>query len=221
MSKAVLIDFDGVLRHWPEYHIAEVEKEFGLPAGTIPGTAFAPDLIEPVIVGEIADEVWRARIVDRLRETYPTFDCQGIVDAWSEPSGEIDQEVLDIVEACRATATVTLVTNATSRLRADLDRLGISEAFDQVVNSSEVGVTKPGGEIFEHALKVSGATPSTALFVDDKEENVKGAESVGIVSHLFEGVEGLRGFLGELGVIGGKGATEITESTEDSGNAKP
>ena len=201
MIEAVLIDLDGVIRHWPEGHVAVVESNFGLPAGTIPGTAFAPNLIEPVIVGEIADEVWRARIVDRLRETYPTLDCRGIVDAWSEPSGEIDRDVLEIVQACRVSAIVTLVTNATSRLPADLERLGIGDAFDHVVNSAEVGTTKPGEEIFERALRDSGVAATGALFVDDKEENVKGAESVGIVSHLFESVEGLRGFLVLHGVM--------------------
>lgn len=200
MIEAILIDLDGVLRHWPEDHVASVEADFGLTSGTIPKMAFSPDIIELAIRGEIPDEEWRARVAARLQEVHPSLDCQAIVDAWSEPSGEVDRDVLALMQACRAGAAVTLVTNATSRLPKDLDRLGLSKAFDHVVNSSEVGVTKPGAEIFEHALRVSGAAASTALFVDDKVSNVEGAEKVGMTSHLFVSVEGLRGFLGDHGV---------------------
>ena len=200
MINALLIDFDGVLRHWPDDHANNVEAEFGLPPWTIAGIAFAPELVDASVSGSVTDEAWRANVAERIGLAHSPVDGQAVVDAWSESSGEIDSSALRVIESCRPSITVTLVTNATSRLPWDLDRLGLSETFDHIVNSSQVGFMKPAADIFAHALRVSGASASTALFVDDKMENLKGAEQMGIASHLFESLEGLQSFLASHGV---------------------
>jgi len=48
--------------------------------------------------------------------------------------------------------TVVLTTNATSRLTSDLNCLAVTDYFDRVVNSSEIGCIKPEPEYFLHAI---------------------------------------------------------------------
>jgi HAD superfamily hydrolase (TIGR01509 family) len=45
---------------------------------------------------------------------------------------------------------------------------------------------KPEPRIFEMAQTQFGVDPSTTLYIDDLEENVRGAESVGFICHHYD-----------------------------------
>jgi putative hydrolase of the HAD superfamily len=59
------------------------------------------------------------------------------------------------------------------------------ELFNQVTLSYEVDSVKPDPAIYEHCLAGLGATPKDSLFFDDKIENVRGAERLGIRAQQF------------------------------------
>ena len=58
--------------------------------------------------------------------------------------------------------------------------------FDDYVLSYEVGAMKPDPRIYEEALKRTGFKPEECLFIDDTEENIKGARKLGINVILME-----------------------------------
>jgi putative hydrolase of the HAD superfamily len=192
--RALLIDFDGVIRHWPASD-ADLEIGHGLPAGAIRRIAFAPALLQPAITGRVSDESWRTHVAQQLAAAHPRGRAHEAVRAWSAVCGEVDQAVLHVVGLARQSAKVVLVTNATSRLSADLEQLNLTDAFDAVINSSRVGMAKPSRGIFRAALDQAGVAASESVFVDDSLANVHAAASLGMRSHLFEGVEGLQAFL--------------------------
>jgi putative hydrolase of the HAD superfamily len=71
----------------------------------------------------------------------------------------------------------------------------VARYFDAMVVSWEVRVAKPDAAIYRIALERLGVAPGEALFVDDRAENVAGAEAVGMRGMMFEGdgaVERLR-----------------------------
>jgi putative hydrolase of the HAD superfamily len=83
----------------------------------------------------------------------------------------------------RRTHAVALVTNGASCLqREKLAGTGLSESdFDAVVISGDLGVAKPGAEIFAHALDRLGVDARAAVMVGDSlERDVHGAEAAGI-----------------------------------------
>jgi len=192
MIKAILLDLDGVVRNWPLENDRRAEQAAGLPLGAIRQAAFAPELLLPAITGQVRDEVWRERVVDRLRRDFPEADPEAAVRLWSAWPGEVNRDVLDLVRACRQRRPVILVSNATSRLSLDLQRLGLAEAFDHVINSSEIGWIKPQVEIFEAALAAAKVSAAEAFFVDDTAENVAAASGLGIVGHLYQGIDRLK-----------------------------
>jgi putative hydrolase of the HAD superfamily len=57
--------------------------------------------------------------------------------------------------------------------------------FDELVLSCEHRLLKPERAIYELALDVAGVAPADALFVDDNDENVKGARAAGLSSFRF------------------------------------
>jgi putative hydrolase of the HAD superfamily len=70
--------------------------------------------------------------------------------------------------------------------------------FERVFISAELGMRKPFQEIYEEVAEELSITPGEMIFVDNKQENVDGAASLGIQTHLFVAAAGLRSFLEEL-----------------------
>ena len=182
--RALLVDLDGVVRRWPSRDAA-LESAHALPVGAIRAVAFASPLLEEAITGRTDDARWRETIVRRLLARHPDADARAAVAEWSRSPGEVDGATLGVLRAARATARLILVTNATSRLRDDLVALDLIDEFDAVVSSSEVGVAKPAPGIYRAALAAAAVEPRRALFVDDSEENVRGATALGVEGYRF------------------------------------
>ena len=65
--------------------------------------------------------------------------------------------------------------------------LPLDELFDDVVDSSEVGMRKPNPMIYRLALdRLGGIEPARAVMVDDHPGNVGGARHVGMAAILVE-----------------------------------
>lgn len=199
---ALLVDLDGVLRHWPiDDH--EIEQNFRLPPGIIRAVAFSAEFLYPALTGKVSDSEWRAQIVAELKSRAPTAAVEGAVLAWSSHLGRIDATVLRHLSHVRSDLRVILVTNATTRLADDLNRLQVATLFHAVINSSSIGAFKPDPAIFQSALASAGCAPHNALFVDDSPGNVVAAQALGITSHHFRSAEGLHQFLIEFGAYEG------------------
>jgi putative hydrolase of the HAD superfamily len=80
-----------------------------------------------------------------------------------------------------------LVLSNTNEINASLMDPDIRALTDKVVYSYQVRCLKPDRQIFEEALQLSGAVPEEALFIDDRSENLRGAEALGILTHHFQG----------------------------------
>jgi putative hydrolase of the HAD superfamily len=82
-------------------------------------------------------------------------------------------------------------------MRQEFSWLG---TFDHHTWSCELGIAKPDPAIYTHAVKSLGVPPQEALFLDDREENIRGAESVGLHGILFRDVAQLNRDLLEQGL---------------------
>lgn len=58
-------------------------------------------------------------------------------------------------------------------------------SFDGVVISSDVHMVKPDAGIYRHLLDACRLKPEECLFIDDMEENVKGAKQMGMQGEVF------------------------------------
>ena len=62
---------------------------------------------------------------------------------------------------------------------------GLLPSFEACFFSHELGIRKPGPEIFRHVLKERSLVPLETLFIDDSGRNIEGARHVGLrVLHL-------------------------------------
>ena len=98
-------------------------------------------------------------------------------------------EMWEVARAFRARGGRTgLLSNGVPEIveRIDIDR-PLAAVFDVVVVSFQVGLIKPDPAIYQHTLARLGAPPNTALFVDDREENVDAATALGMQAIRFTG----------------------------------
>ena len=132
-----------------------------------------------------------------LSEKFPDYAAH--ISAWGERFGETISDpvpgVHAIVEALDARGVpLFAITNFSAdfwppfRARED----GFFRRFRDIVVSGEVKMLKPDPAIYYLALDRFGLKPAEALFVDDRQINVEGAEAVGMRGHLFTGAEDLR-----------------------------
>ncbi|CAH0530117.1 pyrimidine 5'-nucleotidase [Vibrio hippocampi] len=89
----------------------------------------------------------------------------------------------ELIEALTGQAKLGIITNGFTELQQiRLDRTGMSDYFEYVVISEEVGVAKPDGGIFAHAHQLMGnPCKSTVLMVgDNPHSDVLGGMNFGI-----------------------------------------
>ncbi len=170
MVHIVLFDLDGVVRRFP--------GSAGWPE--VPPVAFAPGLLDEAVTGRITDEEWRAEVLRRLGK-----ESAAAVAAWSESCGEVNDAVLQLAREVRARTPVGLLTNGTTRLGADLARLGIGDEFDVIFNSADLGVAKPDPGVYELVCARLDVPPHSVFFVDDSPGHVDTAREVGLRAVLF------------------------------------
>ncbi|MEU7958080.1 HAD family hydrolase [Micromonospora humida] len=198
---ALLLDFDGVLRHWDPAVAADVEREYGLAAGVLGEIAMHWGRLQPVLTGQVSHADWMSSVVDALSESVGPQRARAAVEQWQRYRGEVDADVLTLVRAARAAGIrAGLGTNATDLLDTDLAELGLVGELDVVVNSSVVGVHKPAKEYFQAACAALETPPARVLFVDDEDWAIRGARAAGLSAYRWSGPEGLRYLRAALGL---------------------
>lgn len=102
----------------------------------------------------------------------------------------LDEALVNYLRALRPRYKTALLSNAWDDLRRVVEESWkITDAFDEVIISAEVGLAKPDPRIYRLALARLDVEPEAAVFVDDFEENVEGARAVGMLAIQFRSPE--------------------------------
>ena len=194
MISTVVLDLDGVVRHFDATNVAAVESRYDLATGALIAAAFESELLEFVLTGRISHHEW----VHRVGQTVSNVEA---AVAWSSDRGAVDDDILEMVDDLRAGGTaVAILSNATDLLDQDLEQLGLVERFDAIFNSADIGFAKPDVRVFQHVCDALGVEPGGVFFTDDSISKLAGAIELGMTTHHFTGVIELRKALVDAGV---------------------
>ena len=78
----------------------------------------------------------------------------------------------------------------------------VFDAFAGILVSGDERLVKPDPAVYALANRRFGLAPGEAVFIDDREENVRAAEAAGMIGHHFAGAAGLRARLVNWGLLG-------------------
>lgn len=133
-----------------------------------------------------ADEYWND-MARRAGTAFTAEQIQKLVDADVESWLNFDASMYTFAKALREQGKkVAVLSNMPLELGEALkSRTQGFEPFAHLTLSYEVHSVKPEPEIYEHCLAGIGLEPEQALFLDDRIENVRGAERLGIHALQF------------------------------------
>ena len=110
------------------------------------------------------------------------------IDSWSR----VDDRMVAYVQSLRARAEVALLSNIPEdHADAFLAAQPWLRNLDYVAFSGKIKAAKPDPAAFRHCVAAMHAAPADFLFIDDREENVRAAQAVGMAGHVFTGFEEL------------------------------
>ncbi|HEV7721687.1 MAG TPA: HAD-IA family hydrolase [Iamia sp.] len=192
---ALVLDLDGVVRHFDAGHEAELCRRHGLEAGAIAAAAYAPDLLHPVITGRTTKAEWITAVGAAL-------GVPEAAEAWGESPTTLDEAVLAVVDEVRATGRpVVILTNGTDTIDAELATLDVVRRFDGIFNSAVIGHAKPDRRAFAHVCAALDLPPERVAFADDSPAKLVGATELGMTAIAFTDAVSLRAWLVALDVL--------------------
>ena len=195
VSAVVLLDLDGVVRHFDPDHRINVERTYGLEAGALEAAAFAPALGHLVVTGRMTFDQWVSRVGEVVGS--PTAARQ-----WLHEAGSIDWDLVAVVDELRASdIVVAVLTNGTDTVGKELDDLGVTSHFDAIFNSAEIGFAKPDRRAFEYVCNELEVAGPSVLFTDDTAAKLAGAVELGMTARLYEGLATFQTHLEEFLVV--------------------
>lgn len=191
MKKAVLWDFGGVILSSPFEAFNRYEADHGLP----------PDFIRSVNATNPHDNAWakleRGEISPRdfdqafadesaaLGNRVPGADVLALL------SGEIRPKMVALLDrvkaagfkvACLTNNVVTAESPAGPISKRAADLAAVMARFDDIVESSKVGVRKPEPRFYEVACERLSVAPDECVFLDDLGINLKPAAQMGMTT---------------------------------------
>ena len=134
-------------------------------------------------LGEIDDEsyyTWMLQTLDQPLSKMP------IVKKFVRDDFYVHPEMLAYIRNCHTRYSTVLLTNFPSHLHEFLRTVwNIDGTFDHIIASCDVKLLKPDPRMYQYALDQAGCRAEEAVFIDDREGNVQGAQSIGMHGIVF------------------------------------
>lgn len=180
LPRAVLFDFGGVITTSPFEAFARYEADHGLPAGFIrrvnatdpDANAWARLERSQCTVAEF-DDAFAAESA-ALGHRVPGADVLALL------AGELRPQMVEAVRRCAARTRTGLLTNNVAGMGAHPEFADVVALFDEVLESSVLGVRKPEPRFYELACDLLDIEPADAVFLDDLGVNLKPARALGM-----------------------------------------
>jgi FMN phosphatase YigB (HAD superfamily) len=193
MLPNLLFDFGGVIIDIEYARTPDALRRLSRAGSTVEFTqASQAELFDQLETGQLTPAEFRAA----LRTHYELDATDAEIDAaWNALLLDVPAERLALIGALRQQGHATALLSNTNQLHIEevnrrLARQygfehGIADCLDRVFYSQEVGLRKPGEEIFHHALREMNWQPADTLFIEDSPQHIATARRLGLrVLHL-------------------------------------
>lgn len=193
MIRAVIFDFGGVFTSSPFEAFNRYERERGFPQ----------DLIRRINSTNHLENAW-ARF-ERAEVDLNGFDTAFAAEAkafgYELPgrdvipllSGDVRPEMVEALRRIKARFKTGCITNNVPSMQAvgadrpdNLYRREIVEMFDEMIESSKLGIRKPDPRIYELMCEKLGVAPEESVYLDDLGGNLKPARAMGMITIKVE-----------------------------------
>ena len=199
--EVIFFDIGGVLLHiHPDRMIKEIaiitNNSFNVVQNNFPESAH--DAYER---GEINDHEW----FNLFKKSLP--DSGGLSEknfwkAWSMLLGE-ETDVIDILIKLKKSYRIWLLSNTNpSHIKNEIENNNIfPQLVDGAVYSFDVGYRKPEKDIYKVASDLAEVDLKRCVFIDDLEDNIIGANNIGMQGIHYKNTPDLKNNLKSLNIL--------------------
>jgi putative hydrolase of the HAD superfamily len=111
----------------------------------------------------------------------------------------INPATIEVLSDLKAGGTrLALLSNAGRDFGSYFRHGPLGDFFEACYVSGELNLLKPHPEIYQYVLTDLDISAADAVFIDNRESNVRGARALGITGHVFTDAGSLRAFLTSL-----------------------
>ncbi len=181
MIKAIIFDYNGVVKKINKYFFDDVELIFGLSAQEKENAKETTrDLFEQLDKGLLDEDSFWLKFAERINKPMPA-DVKELSRKLFNEYFELYEEVINMIKKLKTKGYITAVLSNTFPYMVDItrERNGYDN-FDKVYLSCEVGFVKPQKEFYELAVKDLAVLPKDCIFIDDSEGNLLPAKEMGM-----------------------------------------
>lgn len=144
--------------------------------------------------GKITEEAFFLKMIHQAEFTGSDKE---FIQPWIQILSPIKKN-LEFAQELAQKYKIGIISNTNEAHLRFMEKTGGLAAFSEHrIYSCRVGYMKPRKEIYIAALSQSNAIPQRSIFLDDREENVETAQSLGFHAYLFPKGEDLRKFWNE------------------------
>lgn len=187
----IFFDIGGVLgsNGWDREQREQAVRRFGLDAEDFQWRH--EEVVGEWEEGRITLEEYLDIAVFYVDRPFSRRDFVDFMHAQSVP----DQTTIGIARALSERERFTLMTLNNESEDLNIHRIGafgISEIFEAFISSCWLGVRKPMRRFYNRALGIAQADPATSLLIDDRQQNLTPATTLGMNVILFKSAPQLR-----------------------------
>lgn len=187
---AIILDFGGVLINIDYQVTSRSFAHLGLTQDVLLYSQSKQTLLfDDLETGRITPHTFRTEI---RKIAGRNLSDDEIDEAWNAMILDFPASRIPFLKRLRALCPVYLLSNTNAIHHSCFSGnilleygLLLESLFDKVWYSHEMGMRKPLPETFRHVLKFHGLHPERTLFIDDSEQHVAGAKSLGIQAFLL------------------------------------
>jgi glucose-1-phosphatase len=200
--EVVLCDLGGVLI---DYSFELTVREWARTARVDPKTMMGKLVIDEAWTRFEVNSLTEREFFEHIRRQFGLYLTEAeLVRGWNAVYIGVNDEVADLLKEVVATGTRLVAVTNTNATHQRLWRDRFAEhltMFAAVYSSCDIGYRKPDAQFFDRVLSVEKVQPRNALFIDDLEENVRGARRSGIPAVRFSDRRSLRDALARHGLV--------------------
>jgi putative hydrolase of the HAD superfamily len=188
----VIFDMDGVLdRYDLSVRLDRLAAATGKSADVIHAAIWKSGFEDAADAGEFSAEEYLKDFGERIGAPVSRAAWIAARRAAMHPN----HDVLELAKRLKPRTGIAVLTNNGFLVKDAFDEIfpELPPLFGERLHvAAEFGAKKPDPEVYRRLVARHGIEPTSAMMIDDKPENVEGAEAAGLAGHRFIGIDGLR-----------------------------
>lgn len=199
MIKTIIFDLGGVILTHKKTLIEDILSDI-FPSIKNEAFLFYTEKKRLIRTGKITSGEF---LTSLIKELGSSMDLSTLKKVWIDEYkkvAHIDNTMLQLIDRLRKKYQIYLVTDTMDIHDEYNSKRGIYSHFTRVFKSYEEGLIKPDIHAFENVLQKIRAKANECVFIDDLEENIRAAQSLGMKGTVYKNLAQLKTDLGNLGV---------------------